>query len=226
VAGDDNTDEAGASARREYERRHANARVRAQARYGRVLGSAVAAFTEPASTRAWSQGADGESVTAREFARRGLVLAHGILVLHDRRIPGRGRANIDHLIVCPTGVIVVDTKSGRGRVEIAARGVFQRRELLLVGGRDRTSQLDKLGHQIDEVRAALARQPITPVAIRGALAYPNMTRPWLYSGRARGGLILVDQPAMIAKLARKPGPYSPDEVQELAAWLDRRFPPA
>ncbi|MGH8301035.1 MAG: nuclease-related domain-containing protein [Steroidobacteraceae bacterium] len=226
MAGDDNADGARVSARREYERRHANARARAQARYGRVLGSAVAAFTEPASTRAWSQGADGENATAREFARRGLDLAHGVVVLHDRRTPGRGRANIDHLIVCPPGIIVVDTKSGRGRVEIVTKGIFQRRELLLVGGRDGTGQLDKLERQIEHVRALLSRQVTEQVAVSGALAYPNMTRPWLYSGLVRGGLILVDQPAAIAKLARKRGPHGPDEVRELAAVLDRSFRPA
>lgn len=226
MAGDDNAGGAGASARREYERRHANAHARAQDRYGRVLGSAVAAFTEPASTRAWSQGADGENATAREFAGRGLDLAHGVVVLHDRRIPGRGRANIDHLIVCPAGVIVVDTKSGRGRVEIVTQGVFQRRELLLVGGRDRTGQLDMLERQIEHVRAALSRQPTDHVSVSGALAYPNMIRPWLYSGHVRGGLILVDRPAAIAQLARKRGSHGPDEVQTLATALDRQFRPA
>ena len=149
-----------------------------------------------------------------------------MIVLHDRRIPGRGRANIDHLIVCPTGVVVVDTKSSRGRVQLTTVGLFNRRELLLVNGRDRTSQLDRLERQIDVVCRALERHWPAPIDVRGALSYPYMNRPWLYNGLARNGLITVDQPFAIAKLARKPGPLAIADVEHVTSTLERCFPPA
>lgn len=43
-------------------------------------------------------------------------------VWHDLRVPG-SRANIDHVVVGPTGVWVVDTKSTRGRVRLGWRRV-------------------------------------------------------------------------------------------------------
>jgi hypothetical protein len=44
-------------------------------------------------------------------------------------------------------VTVIDTKSNRGRVQLATAGIINCREQLLVNGRDRTSQLDSLDRQ-------------------------------------------------------------------------------
>jgi Nuclease-related domain len=59
-------------------------------------------------------------------------------VLHDRRIPG-SRANIDHIVVAPCGVFVIDAKNYKGRVEKRDRGGFFSTDCrLYVGGRDKT----------------------------------------------------------------------------------------
>ena len=59
-------------------------------------------------------------------------------VLHDRRIPG-SRANIDHLVISPAGVFVIDAKNYKGRVERRVRGAWLSGEdCLYVGGRDKT----------------------------------------------------------------------------------------
>jgi hypothetical protein len=51
------------------------------------------------------------------------------VVLHDRAVP-RGRANIDHIAVVPSGVWVIDTKRYRGRVRRSGRlGRDERSEL-------------------------------------------------------------------------------------------------
>lgn len=133
---DSSPDAAGQSAQREYQRRHAARRARAKARYG-LLGTLFASITaEPVTIQGWQQGAGGEVATARELAR--LLHRSYVVMIHDRRIPGRGRANIDHLASGPGGVTVIDTKSSRGQVQLATVGVFNRREQLLVNGRDRT----------------------------------------------------------------------------------------
>lgn len=46
----------------------------------------------------------------------------GWRVLHDRAVP-RSSANIDHVLVGPAGVIVIDTKSHQGRLTIDTDGV-------------------------------------------------------------------------------------------------------
>jgi hypothetical protein len=62
--------------------------------------------------------------------------------------------------------------------------------------------------------------------VRGALCFPFMRRAWLHYGRAREGLITVDDPAHVAKQLKRPGPITPDEIDQLAEILDAALPPA
>src|SRR5688500_611754 len=62
----------------------------------------------------WERGAEGESATARVLA----ALPPDWVVLHDLRWPGRRFANIDHLVIGPGGVFVVDSKNWTGRVAV------------------------------------------------------------------------------------------------------------
>ncbi len=221
---DSSPDAAGQSAQREYQRRHAARRARAKARYG-ALGTLFASITaDPVTIQGWQQGAGGEVATARELAR----LRHrgDVIVIHDRRIPGRGRANIDHLAIGRGGVTVIDSKSSRGRVQLSAVGIVNRRELLLVNGRDRTSQLDALERQIARVANVLDRHDAGDVAVLGALCFPFMRREWLHFSRARDGLITVDDPAHIAKLAKRAGPLTSEQIDQLAETPGAAFPPA
>lgn len=57
------------------------------------------------------QGAEGERAVAA--ALRSLPSGH--VVLHDLSIPG-SRANVDHLVIAPTGVFVIDAKSSAGQL--------------------------------------------------------------------------------------------------------------
>src|SRR5690606_36481935 len=95
---------AGGSARREYDRRRAKDEAKVRETWGRFGNIAVALTPERTSTRVWSTVADGE---ARVGARLDGIASDSIRVLHDRRIPG-SRANIDHLVVTPSGVWVID----------------------------------------------------------------------------------------------------------------------
>jgi hypothetical protein len=90
-----------------------------------VLGAvaAVAAgwglrFQPSPDAVAWRQGAAGERRTARLLA--GLE-RQGWVVLHDLAVPG-SRANIDHLVVGPGGVFVIDSKQYRGRLRLDPSG--------------------------------------------------------------------------------------------------------
>jgi Nuclease-related domain len=102
---------AGRSAVREYERRRAQREARARARLGLLGLALVRLIGDPQSTRAWKQ---EEIRVARQLARH--LSGRGVVFLHDRRIPGRGRANIDHIAIGPGGITVIDTKSARGRL--------------------------------------------------------------------------------------------------------------
>ena len=76
--------------------------------------------------------------------------AHGPgIVLHDRRMP-RGRGNVDHIAIAPTGVYVIDAKAWQGKV--AAPTPLFGRQKLLIDGRDCTALIDGLDRQVAVVR--------------------------------------------------------------------------
>jgi hypothetical protein len=67
---------------------------------------------------AWRRGAAGERRSARLLDP---LERQGWAVLHDLAVPGR-RANIDHLVIGPGGVFVVDSKQYRGRLQLDGAG--------------------------------------------------------------------------------------------------------
>ncbi|MGO9488744.1 MAG: nuclease-related domain-containing protein [Solirubrobacteraceae bacterium] len=78
---------------------------------GMLGGLMVLLDSPPHKIEAWRTGFEGERRTARAIAplrRRGFVLMHDL--------PDRGRAghagvgNVDHVVVCPAGVFVLDSK--------------------------------------------------------------------------------------------------------------------
>ena len=67
---------------------------------------------------AWRRGAAGERRTARLL---GPLERHGWAILHDLAVPGSA-ANIDHLVIGPGGVFVIDSKQYRGRLQLDPSG--------------------------------------------------------------------------------------------------------
>lgn len=168
---------AGVSARREFERRHDARQERVRARFPRMGRVLLAVFGDLQSTTAWASGAGGEERLGGMLQQ---IAGPSLRVLHDRRIPGT-RANIDHLVVCPAGVFVIDAKRYRNaRPELRVRGgLFSpRRELLCVGGRDRTKLVEGMRKQVAVVEAALTGHPDVPV--RGVLCF--IEADWRRSG--------------------------------------------
>ncbi len=126
--------EAGGSAAREWRRRHDRREQAIRSRYGKLSGVVLALSEDPRSTAAWACGADGERALGKLLDP---LRDEGLAVLHDRRIP-RSKANIDHLVVAPCGVFVVDAKNYQGRVETRDRGRFFATDYwLYVGGCDK-----------------------------------------------------------------------------------------
>jgi hypothetical protein len=78
---------------------------------GALLISAFACRPQPDPER-WLRGAAGEQATAALLDR---LPDQKWAVMHDLAIPGH-RANIDHLVIGPTGVWAVDTKTTRAGV--------------------------------------------------------------------------------------------------------------
>jgi hypothetical protein len=77
-------------------------------------------FRVSVDTLAWRRGAAGERRTARLLAP---LERQGWAVLHDLAIPGSA-ANIDHVVIGPGGVAVIDTKQYRGRLWLDSYGLL------------------------------------------------------------------------------------------------------
>ena len=107
-----------------------------------VFIGAAKAVVEPNHIRAWAIGAEGEAITARELAK--LPAPH--VALHDFRIPGT-RSNVDHVVIGPGGVFVVETKRMQGRLRV-------RRGVVYIGGR-RTGMVEEVMGEAQVVQTAL-----------------------------------------------------------------------
>ena len=176
---------AGRSARAEHDRRAAKGDAAITERWGTGIVAKVvrAVSVEPQSTRAWAIGAAGEEKLAAE-----LTIVPGLRMLHDRRVPGT-RGNIDHIVIGPAGVFVVDAKANRGRIEIRDRGsLFQTDYRLMIGGRDCSAMADKMGWQVSAIQAALADHgidplpPIVPVLCFLEVEWPLLGAPNSFRG--------------------------------------------
>ena len=91
-----------------------------------MLGLAAAAlvawrlrFRPSEQARSWQRGAHGERRTARLLDR---LTRDGYVVFHDLAVPG-SPANVDHLVIGPTGLFVIDSKQWTGSVHQSADGL-------------------------------------------------------------------------------------------------------
>jgi len=142
---------AGGSAEREFQRRKAK-QAAVNRTLGKILGDLVPANQElPQTTLAWERGAIGE----RRLAEA-LKDVRDSRLLHDRRLPNT-KANVDHIVVAPAGVFVVDAKLHKGLIEIRDVGQFHRDMRLYVRGRDRSWLAEQLLWQVASIQRLLSQ---------------------------------------------------------------------
>lgn len=180
-----------------------------------AAAAAVWTLTElmaiPAEIGAWRTGAHGEDHTARALAD---LEAEGFVVLHDRRKPGSS-ANINHVIVGPTGVFVVETKSYSGPLSIQGDDVY-------VGGRRRTDIVHQARSEAEVVQAILAigggHLSVTPILCINQAELP------LLKAEVQG-IRVVNERGLLRVLRRTAQPLEPQDVLEVAALLRRELRP-
>lgn len=209
----------GASARREFERRKARREQRIRAKHPKIGGLLHALSKEPQTTVSWDTGALGEE---RLGNRLNDLSSERIRVLHDRRIPGT-RANIDHLVVTPTGVYVIDAKKYAGRPHLKVEGglLRPRTERLLVGKRDCTKVVDGVLKQIDIVTAAV----IINVPVHGVLCFVEADWPLISGSFTTRGVDVLWPKKLYPKL-KADGPITSQSINEIHRQLAVALPAA
>ena len=229
---------AGGSAQREYDKRAQREMARKQKAVADdeewratikaerpVLGRIVTAFTpkpqvgpESQSTAAWKTGADGERRVAEVLAD-----VPGLEVLHDRLVPGQRGANIDHIVVGPSGVFVVDAKKYSGRLEVRDVGImFRLDERLYVAGRDRSKTIDGVLGQVAVVRAALGDES-GDVPVRGVLCFIGCDWGYRMKAKELRGIEIV-WPLALPELVAADGPYAAGVATTADRLRDRLRP--
>lgn len=216
----------GASALREYQRRHDAREQRARERLGGFGTFLFKVTGEPSSTRVWQQGGPGEVRVGARLEK--LLDGTGVRLLHDRRVPGHGQANIDHIAVGPGGITVIDAKTHRGKIRRDWEGGLfsERRMILRINGRDETKLITGVEKQIAHVHAALANLNLgQDIEVRGALCFPNVDGLPLF-GQIEIRGIIVDGPKPVARLAARPGGLEQALVERVVGHLAQALPPA
>ena len=210
----------GASAANEFKRRHRARQDRVITRHPRLGRFLLAVFDDPQSTRAWSVGAEGERKLSEMLAT---IAGDSLRVLHDRRIPGT-KANIDHLVMSPKGVFVVDAKRYRdARPALRVEGglLRPRTEFLTVGGRDRTALVTGIQKQIALVRKALAGLP--EVSVKGVLCFVDADWPFIGAAFTVND-VAVMSPRKLKALLAEPGPLDEEQIADVQWRLHETFP--
>jgi hypothetical protein len=124
---------------------------------------------------------------AKLSARLRSDLAGRGVVLDDRWVPPTKTA-IDHLVIAPSGVWIIDAKHHTGKVVHRDVGSYLRSEArLFVDGRDRTALVTRLDAQVGAVRAALGAAGLPEVPVRPVLCFTNSewglrARPFTING--------------------------------------------
>ncbi|MBM6402619.1 NERD domain-containing protein [Phycicoccus sp. MQZ13P-5] len=208
---------AGASARREFDRRKAAREERIRAKHPKLGGLILAVSDDPQSTTAWNTGALGEERLGGGLNR---LASQTVRLLHDRRMP-KSKANIDHLAVTPTGVFVIDAKKYRGRPHLRIDGgLFRPRvERLMIGTRDCTKLVDGVLKQVDVVRGLL--EPAVPV--HGVLCFVEADWPLLGGNFTTRDVHALWPKKLYPKLQAE-GPLTADTIAEIHRTLAKALP--
>ena len=173
---------------------------------------------ESQPTKAWDTGAAGEERVAEVLAD-----VVGIEVLHDRRVP-RSKANIDHIVVGPAGVYVIDAKKYGGKVELVDRGSMFRSDWRLhVAGRNQTKLVDAVLKQVEVVRTALGGS-FDGVPVIGVLCFVGAEWGWFARPQQINGVTVL-WPLKLPEHVGRAGEHG-DAVGAVAARLRTALQPA
>lgn len=170
-----------------------------------VAVSLIQVLLEPAKhVEAWRKGAVGEEKTERWLRK----LPSEFIVLHDLAIPG-SKANVDHLVLGPSGAFVIDSKNYQWKITENRAGE-------LWSGRYSLAQaIETVKWEATKVAEALEVPVQVLLCVHGAeLPQRNLVKVGVRITGPRGTLRAVQEgPAILA----------PAEVQRLAGVARQRL---
>lgn len=163
-----------------------------------------------------SQGYEGEVAIAQELNQ---LMRLGAFVFHD--IPGEG-FNIDHVIVSPTGIYAVETKSrmkpNRDRGSEDAKVVFDGVRLNFPGWSE-TAPLEQASRQAKWLENWLSSAVGERVGVKAVLALPG----WFVDRRGKSDVVIISGKNAIGTFGKLSYASLSDELcQRVAHQLEQR----
>ena len=156
------------------------------------------------SAELWERGAQGEQRTAEVLSQ---LPGETWTVFHDLRWPGRRFANVDHVVVGPPGVFVIDSKNWSGSVTV-------KDNVLRCNGYSK------------EREVASAAESALAIAQLAPLLRPDVAKPVLcfvrdepLTGWARD-VMITSTSTLVEMLQSRPTLLSPEDVRHLSLDLD------
>ncbi|HWC36275.1 MAG TPA: nuclease-related domain-containing protein [Mycobacteriales bacterium] len=153
----------------------------------------------------FARGKEGEVAVGRALD---VLAGEGYLRLDDRPWPGRKYANIDHVLLGPPGLFIIDAKNWTGRVEI-------RNGVLRQNGYDRTKRLESVRN------AALAIMAMLPFASPRADALVVWAGASAGSLTTLGSVTIAPIDEIVEWIRAQPRLLAPDLVQQGYLALER-----
>jgi hypothetical protein len=159
-----------------------------------------------------AKGIEGEEIVGAELERR--LAGTGAAVDHSIQFMVWG--DIDHLIIGPGGITVVDAKYWSGQVSVRGRVPY-------IGAWRKARELQKLVGQCAGVRLALksARAELRGTEVQGLMCMA--AEPDRLPEPLKEGLRLCGSHAA-ATIGARPGPLLPADVEHLRSTLVRQLP--
>ena len=139
---------------------------------------------------------------------------HDLHVLHS--LPRRPRGDIDHVVIGPAGVTVVDAKYWTGRVT-TGRGT------LWNGRHPKTDAIDGVAGQVSERRALLDDRGGHDVEVAGLLCLVRRNDGLDPRSLTDVGAIAVGQPEPVVAHVSRPGPLTAARRAELSHLIATAF---
>lgn len=169
----------------------------------------------PAWIEQWRQGAFGEQATGRQRVK---LEREGWLVLHD--LP-RGTGNVDHVVVGPGGIFVLDSKRTDGQVAVDEAGkviVTRLDDPALHYAHTGASHLRRVARETHDRVAAASRLNlwVTPVMVWWA-ALPQRVD--------EGPCVHVHGDNLVAWLRAQPVRIAPSRLEQVADAVRKAWSP-
>ena len=183
-----------------------------------VSGSSMLREAQSRNDQNYLKGATGEYLTGVKFKAD---LHDGIVVLSDRFVPG-SLSNVDHIVVAPSGVWVVETKNWHGKIRYK-ESVFKGTKRLMVGEYDRTTKIDAMFGLVIPVAQVVNDKSVdvrpAMVLLDGNWAFGSMFRRLVHK------TVLITGLDHLVKEINAPGRLDVEQINEIAARLDDAFVP-